>query len=92
MKKLLFFLLLILCSCTKEERDCYSCQTLIIQSIRNSSFIKPDTVFYYTTHCDLTSKECIIMKNINTFSTISIFNKDTIDTKYIMKCKPSFKL
>jgi hypothetical protein len=90
MKKIFGLLIIVIClSCVKEERTCYDCQTYILQTIRNKSEIKPDTTMVYTQHCEITAKELVIMKNINTFTAVQVYAKDTINVQYIMKCKLS---
>jgi hypothetical protein len=88
MKKLIFISLLIL-SCSKEERDHYICQNLTIQSIRNKPNIKPDSTSFSTYHF-LTMEECIILKDINTYSAVGLLYGDTIDIRYETKCKLSY--
>ena len=87
MKKLFILTLSIfLFGCIKEKSDCYTCETLQILSIRNKPTVQPDTTYIYTTH-NLTDNECVLMKNISSYTTSYILYNDTINVKYLMRCK-----
>ena len=84
----MFLYLIFLFGCIKEKAEYYSCYILEVMTIKDRPDIKPDSSYVYSTHY-LTADECIIMKDINTYSTSFTIpdSNNIIDVQYIMKCK-----